>query len=53
MEEKAKEEIRTKIEEKLAERNAITKGKARITSEEERRYNNLGKVILELRRKIY
>ena len=48
-----KEEIKIEIEEKEAEKAAIIEGKARITREEERRYNNLGKAILDLRRLLY
>ena len=50
---KEKEKIKEELDKKLAERKAIVAGKARITIEEERAYNNLGKVILELRRKLY
>lgn len=47
------EKIRKELEDRLKERAAITTGKSRITQEENRRYNNLGKVILELRKRLY
>ena len=47
------EQIKAEIDRLEAERDSIIKGKARITEEEERRYNNLAKPILELRRKLY
>ena len=53
MNEEEKGKIKEQLAQKLAEREAIVSGKARITPEEEKRYNNLGKVILELRRKLY
>ena len=47
------EETEEELKKKLAERDAIVSGKARITREEEQRYNNIGKEILQLRRKLY
>ena len=47
------EEIKAEIDRLEAERDSIIKGRARITEEEERRYNNLAMPILELRRKLY
>lgn len=47
------EEIRKELELKLKEREDIVAGKARATPEEIKKYNNLGKVILTLRRKLY
>ena len=47
------EEIKRKLEQKLMERAAIVDGKSKITPEENRNYNSLGKDILELRRKLY
>ena len=45
--------VKIELQKKLDERKAIVAGKARITPEEEKAYNALGKVILELRRKLY
>lgn len=50
---KVEREIREKLAIKLSEREAIVSGKRRITSDEEKKYNNLGKDILVLRRKLY
>jgi len=48
-----KKEIILLKEEKIEERAAIVRGKARISKEDEKRYNALGKEILALRRKLY
>ena len=41
------------LDAKWKERAEVLKGKARITREEEKRYNELGKEILVLRRLLY
>ena len=48
-----KEEIRHQIKAKEEEREAIISGKARITEEEESRYNRLGTEIIVLGRNFY
>lgn len=47
------EQVRREIAEALEEREAVVKGKARVSPEEVRAYNKFGKDILDLRRQLY